>query len=333
MKNIKNLVFEGGGIHGIAYLGVLQYLEENNILQNITKVAGTSAGAITACITSFNLPFNEMKNIADSLDYMNVPQKIATRDFFNTTYDSRIEVSKLISDSICVNRLINNYGWFSSEYFYKWIKKQIAAQFDESKKAPPYTFADFKNPEIHKNNRPFSDLYIIGTDVSCKTSRVFSYKTTPDMEVAKAVRISMSIPLFFEAIPLDDDPNASDSMQYIFSDGGIMRNYPINIFDYPIVQGQRFYRVNHETLGARFKGYTDYKNITNFLDFATNLLICFSKIQQNAYDDSPEDIARSIDIDTGDVSSVNFNITTGDDTYNFLYSQGYKAAEDYFKNK
>lgn len=38
-------------------------------------MAGTSAGAITACLTSFNLSFDDLKEIADSLDYNKVPGK------------------------------------------------------------------------------------------------------------------------------------------------------------------------------------------------------------------------------------------------------------------
>lgn len=40
----KNLVFKGGGIRGIAYVGVIEVLDENDILQQIERVAGTSAG-------------------------------------------------------------------------------------------------------------------------------------------------------------------------------------------------------------------------------------------------------------------------------------------------
>ncbi|MEG0775225.1 patatin-like phospholipase family protein [Clostridium sp.] len=330
---INNLVFEGGGIHGIAYLGVLNYLYERNIMNNIKRVAGTSAGAITACITSFNLPFTNIKEIADSLDYKKIPQRESIRDIDEVPTSSRVELDKLFEDAICVHRLINHYGWFSSEYFYQWIKKQIEMQFDTSMKSPPYTFADFKNPSIHKENRPFFDLYIIGTDVSYKTSKVFSYQTTPNMEVAEAVRISMSIPIFFEAVKTEDHSLTNDSTENIFSDGGVMRNYPINIFDYPRIGGRTVYRVNHQTLGARFKEHIKYSKINGFLDYIMNLLLCFSRIQQEVYKDSPQDIARSIDIDTGGVSAVNFNVTTGDDIYNFLYLEGYKAAENYFKDK
>ena len=45
MQTIKNLVFKGGGVLGIAYAGAIEILEEKQILQQVQRVAGTSAGA------------------------------------------------------------------------------------------------------------------------------------------------------------------------------------------------------------------------------------------------------------------------------------------------
>tara|TARA_Y100000815_G_scaffold226384_1_gene214278 strand:+ start:231 stop:413 length:183 start_codon:yes stop_codon:yes gene_type:complete len=42
----RNLVFEGGGVKGIAYSGALAVLEERGILPQIRRVGGASAGAI-----------------------------------------------------------------------------------------------------------------------------------------------------------------------------------------------------------------------------------------------------------------------------------------------
>ncbi|MDQ7860327.1 patatin-like phospholipase family protein [Peribacillus frigoritolerans] len=46
----KNLIFEGGGVKGLAFVGALEILEENHILENIKRFGGTSAGAITALL-------------------------------------------------------------------------------------------------------------------------------------------------------------------------------------------------------------------------------------------------------------------------------------------
>lgn len=82
-----NLVFEGGGALGIAYLGVLHYLYQNNILQNVKRVAGTSAGAITACITSFNLPYKikyyEINSLINFVKNLHLSQLNIQQDILN----------------------------------------------------------------------------------------------------------------------------------------------------------------------------------------------------------------------------------------------------------
>jgi NTE family protein len=68
---------------------------------------------------------------------------------------------------------------------------------------------------------------------------VFGYETHPTMRVADAVRISMSIPLYFRAVLLDADnqviqgrPKAGQPVQ-VLVDGGLLANYPLHIFDQP----------------------------------------------------------------------------------------------------
>lgn len=302
-------------------------------MNNILRVAGTSAGAITACITSFNLPFAYINGIASSLDY----SKVASKSEFDNTKLIPEDVKKVMEDLFgdinCMYRLMNNYGWYSSEYFYIWMKEVIADQFDYTKKRPPYTFSDFKNPSLHKNNRPFYDLYIVGTNLSMKTSKVFSYETTPMMEVAQAVRISMSIPLFFEAVITDDSNVSGNSQQNVFCDGGAMKNYPLNMFDYPRYNPYLYYGTNMDTLGVRFKSTLKYSEIDNLLIYIESLLHLSSYIQQESYENNPLNKERSIVIDTDDISPLNFNVEVNDDAYRFLYNKGYYSAKDFFNRQ
>lgn len=318
---IKNLIFEGGGILGFSYLGALDYLDEIGLLSQINKVAGSSSGAITACITCFNLPFNEIKTISSTLDYKKIPQQKNIRHR-GITDSFKTEFNRLFGDFDSIYRLLNNYGWYSSQYLYDWLKNIIASQFDINKKQPPYTFADFQNNNIHLNNKPFKDLYIVGTDISYKKSVIFSFDTTPDMEVAEAVRISMSVPLFFEAIKIGSQ-SKNDTNQHIFVDGGLMRNYPINIFDHD--------GINNETLGIQLNNKIKYKETANIIDYICNLFNSLLKIQEDLYNNDWINKQRSITINTGGISSLDFNIDETD--YNFLYNQGYKAASDYFNKQ
>ena len=59
MPSYKNLVFKGGGVRGIAYVGALKYLYENGLTRSLERVAGTSAGAITAINVGVRAPADE----------------------------------------------------------------------------------------------------------------------------------------------------------------------------------------------------------------------------------------------------------------------------------
>lgn len=318
----QNLVFSGAGVLGIAYIGVLDYLDKIRLLPQIQRLAGASAGAITCCLTSFNLPFEELKQMSDSLDYSKIPGKDEPSKDSRFTKQVKAQLDKVFDNIDCVYRLINNYGWYSSAYFYDWIKEQIASQFNQTKKEPPYTFEDFKNSEIHKNQRPFKDLYIIGTDLCNSNSCIFSFENTPKMEVAEAVRISMSVPLFFESCRSSCCPTTPNGSPQIFVDGGLLYNFPIDYFDkiYP----------KSQTLGTFCEGYSSSSSINNLIDFISYAISCSTKIQSQIYNSNPANLERSIKILTSDISALNFNIKTNDDTYRFLYNQGYTAAEVFF---
>lgn len=318
----KNLVFSGGGVLGIAYLGVLEYFYQTRLIEPIINLAGTSAGAITACLTCFNLPFDELKTILNSLDYRKVPTRGDGTD--SPSYLPKVirePLSKVFDNVDCVYRLVKSYGWYSSQYFYDWVKIQIANQFDAEKKAPPYTFADFKDSSIHKDQRSFKDLFIIGTDITRNTSSVFSYETTPNMEVAEAIRISMSVPLLFESIKTSCNID-QEHPQMIYVDGGMLYNYPITLFDkqYPL----------ESTIGVYFKGTPKMNTINNVVDFILCSLSCSISIQNELFESKPANLSRSICVHTSDVASFNFNISPNDATYNFLYEQGYRCTEIYF---
>ena len=44
----KNLVFKGGGVKGIAYIGAISAIEEMGLLGGVQRTCGTSSGAIMA---------------------------------------------------------------------------------------------------------------------------------------------------------------------------------------------------------------------------------------------------------------------------------------------
>jgi len=217
--NFKNLVFEGGGVKGIAYIGALKVLEEKGILKNIERIAGTSAGAITAALLSVGFTSEEIKKSLGKVNFL---------DFKDDSFFL-----------INILRLLKKYGWYKGNVFEKWLKKTIS-----KKVSPDITFSQLNSLKGKKNIR---SLYVIGTDVNYKAHVVLSNETVPDMPIAEAVRISMSIPLFFKSVKYRNS---------IYVDGGVYYNYPLNLFDqekYLVEKPEKNNNepYNKETLGLR----------------------------------------------------------------------------------
>lgn len=141
-NNFKNLVFEGGGVKGVAYIGALFELENREILQYISRVAGTSAGAITATLVSLNFTINEITKV------------IASKNFSDFMDDS----VGVLFDSI---RLIRKFGWHKGKVFHEWIGDLIKRKTDKEN----LTFRDHHNLS---NKNGFPDLYVVGTNLSSK---------------------------------------------------------------------------------------------------------------------------------------------------------------------
>src|SRR5688572_26513533 len=66
---IENLVFEGGGVKGIAYAGALDVLEQRALMAGVRGVAGTSAGAYTAMLVAVGCPAKQIRELATATNY------------------------------------------------------------------------------------------------------------------------------------------------------------------------------------------------------------------------------------------------------------------------
>jgi NTE family protein len=326
--HFRNLIFEGGGVKGIAYAGALEILEEKEIIPGIQRIGGTSAGAINAILIGLGFSAAETRDLLWSLD-------------FNAFMDDSWGV---IRDT---DRLINEFGWYKGDFFRGWIAKLIREKTGNTET----TFADI---EAMKARRGFKSLYFMGTNLSTSFSEVFSAEHTPRACVADAVRISMSIPLFFAA---------KRSMRGdVYVDGGVLDNYPIKLFDrrkylagsanfvetdyYQRVNAQfagaerpiSGYIYNKETLGFRldtreeiavFRDHAEppRKNIDGFFDYTWALVRTILEAQQNSHLHS-DDWARTIYIDTLGVGTTDFDLSH--DRKEALVASGKTGARNYF---
>jgi len=321
--HFRNLVFEGGGVKGIAYVGALQKLEERGILADVVRVGGTSAGAITAILVGLNYSLAETERILRGLDF-----KMFMDDSWGVVRDSK--------------RLLDEFGWYKGDYFRDWIAGIIRDKTGNSEA----TFNDLKE-------KGFRDLYFVGTNLSTKFSEVFSAEHTPRMVVADAVRISMSIPMFFAA--------KRSFRGDVYVDGGVLDNYPVKLFDRqkyvetnsttPVYYQQHNaslaaigvnvsnYVFNQETLGFRldsakeiavFRDHAEpsQEEIKEFFDYAKAFIGTVMDSQDSMHLHS-DDWQRTIYVDSLGVKTTDFDLS--DETKQKLVDSGVDGVEAYFK--
>lgn len=324
----RNLIFEGGGVKGIAYVGAMQILHQRGVLSGVKRVGGASAGAINALIFGLGYDIDEQHEVLRSAEF---------RKFMDSSFG-------VIRD---IRRLAREFGWYKGDFFSGWIGDLVRQKLGSEKA----TFADLKAA-----GRP--DVYMIGTNLSTGFSEVFSCERHPDMKVAEAVRISMSIPLFFAAV-------RHGARSDVYVDGGMMLNYPVKLFDrqryidraeadavareteYYNKENARFalvrpgrspYVYNRQTLGLRldtqeeiglyrYDEPLDGKPIRRFDEYARALVQSLMNVQENVHLHG-DDWQRTVYINTLDVRTTDFDI--GRERQDALVEQGIRGTENYF---
>ena len=176
-----DLVFEGGGVKGIGLAGSLAILEERGFIPQ--NVAGTSAGAITAALLAAGYRGQELRDIVMDLDF---------RQFQDRAWEDKVP---LIERSLS---LLLDLGVYEGERFHTWMKERLAEK-------NVHTFADLVR-DGEEDPRWRYDLQVVVSDVTKHELLVLPRDAgrlgvKPDeLEVALAVRMSMSIPIFFEPV-------------------------------------------------------------------------------------------------------------------------------------
>jgi NTE family protein len=283
--SIKNLAFKGGGVLGIAYAGAIQVLEQNQILQQVERVAGTSAGAITAALVSLRYDAADILQIVNATDFSS----------FEDKWDPL--------------RLAGKYGLYEGDAFLNWMQQNIT----KKGLAATATFTDFQNAGCR-------DLHVFATDLNTQGLKHFSAGTTPEVVVAEAVRSSMSIPLFFKAWTFTD--NIPDNHVYV--DGGMVYNYPITIFDSdkdnPNPETLGLFLMNLDSpLPPSSLGYD------HLIEYVRALADTMLSAQVINFENDPDEEDRSIIIDNLGISPTNFKLTDDQKTALYASGQKYAA--------
>ena len=231
----KNLVLEGGGIRGLAYPGAMQVLEEKGVLQNIENVAGCSAGAIMGLMIALHYSSHEIDSIFSTLKI----QQFNDGSFFGIP-----------------RRVKKEYGIFKGDKFEEWLSKLIINKTGNAE----ITFAQLH--QLHVINKNFKELYVTGTNISRQKLQIFSWHHSPGMKLKTAVHISGCIPVYYKPVAVDSnwqevsEKNKKTNVD-LYVDGGMLNNYPLNIFDTCNTGGDPFtcedIIYNKQTLGLKLE--------------------------------------------------------------------------------
>jgi NTE family protein len=203
-----DLVCEGGGVKGIGLAGAYAGLEAAGY--GVERAAGTSAGAITAALVAAGYTADELKEIVLELDF---------RQFEDRGWEDRVP---LLHDPLS---LLLDQGVYEGERFLEWMRGLLIEK-------EVFTFRHLRTGS--DDPRYAYRLQVVVSDLSARQLLVLprdarTLGLDPDkLEVALAVRMSMSIPLFFEPVRIE---NRSTNRERVLVDGGMLSNFPVWLFD------------------------------------------------------------------------------------------------------
>jgi NTE family protein len=181
-------------------------------------VAGTSAGAITAALVAAGYGGQELVAAVEGMPF----------DRFCD--EPRLHLLGPVAE---VAELLSKRGLHSGKFFLEWMREMLAAKGKR-------TFGDLRNPAAD-NPKQQHLLQVIASDLTAHSLLVLPRDAQllgiepDDLDIALAVRMSMSIPIFFDAVI---HPGA-DGRKHMIVDGGMLSNFPIWLFDAPPGQAPR----------------------------------------------------------------------------------------------
>ncbi|MFG6114367.1 patatin-like phospholipase family protein [Halobacillus sp. MO56] len=189
-------VFSGGGVKALAFVGALQVVEKRGYV--FQRMAGTSAGAITASLLAAGYRVDELETVLRELD-------------FETFVDPPL-IDRLIPFTKWL-LLYFRMGLYKGDRLERWLYDRLAAK-------GVYTFRDL----------PAGKLKIICSDLTLGRILVIPddleafYNIDPyQFPVAKAVRMSAGLPYYFTPVKL----TGKSSVKSLVVDGGLLSNFPI----------------------------------------------------------------------------------------------------------
>jgi len=200
----ENLAFEGGGAKGYAYIGAVQVLEREGIYPHqIRRVAGTSVGSILAMFAALGA------SSADMLERVPTDLQALVMDGGGGKVGSMVRTA--------VARGMHP-GQRSVEF--------LGHALEDFTGSADVTFRQLLD-------RCGRELCVPVTNVTRMMTEYCHPKTTPNMPVRVAVRMSMSLPVLLQPVLLQRASAGVADLEAaeVYVDGGLLCNTPTHAFD------------------------------------------------------------------------------------------------------
>lgn len=313
-----DLVFEGGGVKGIALAGALAVLEEKGFQPQ--NIAGASAGAIVATLFAAGYSANELYKIIAEENFSLIKDK---------GWEDRIPI---LGPTLS---LVRDQGIFEGEYFLERMQKLL-----ENKGVK--TFKDLVHPAYADQPRYRYKVQLIVSDITTRRMLVLPRDALhlgilpDDLNVALAVRMSMSFPIFFEPVHWR---NPQTGHEHLLIDGGMLSNFPVWLFDsegkpeWPTFGLKLVEDDIKESIGARLPALNwlnwGLKTLGPIVPFLVNLVSTALEAHDRMYFEDA-DFARTIPIPALGISTLDFDLS--EEKVKALYESGRKAATEFLKD-
>lgn len=311
-----DLVLEGGGVKGVGLVGALAALEDNGYVHQ--NIAGTSVGAIVGALLAAGYTAAELREIMlDEFDF---------RCLRDLGFEGQLPlVGKPLN-------LLLNLGIYEGKVFEKQMEGWLKAKGVR-------TFRDlmYEGEDAYENDVYRFKLQVITSDLTAKRMLVLPRDAhmlgkKPDrMRVAQAVRMSMSVPIFFEPVRITDHKH----VQHFLVDGALLSNFPTWLFDSPGIPAWPTFGL-HLVNAFQFTGLTDrippIETTRGVRTALSSYLMAMAITALEAHDwqyIEQENFARTIPIPTDGVGVTDFNIPRNRKLK--LYKDGYKACEEFLR--
>jgi len=165
-----NIVFSGGAVKGICYIGCIKYLEEHSMLKDIRNIVGASVGSIFAMLVCLGMGHEEIREFTlHTLKHLKGVDIENILDIYNT-----LGINDADDVMSCLKHLL--------------YKKTHNANI---------TFIEF-------GKKTGMNLVIAASNLITTSIEFLSVDTHPDMSIATAINASIAVPLLFQPVIYKD---------------------------------------------------------------------------------------------------------------------------------